>query len=33
MRHHPARLATPLPFAIAHHLIRAWLEDGDRAAR
>ena len=29
-RQHPARLATPPPVAIAHHIIRGWLEaDGD----
>jgi NAD+ diphosphatase len=27
MRKHPQGLTTPPPFAIAHHLIRAWLED------
>ncbi len=30
-RRHPAGLTTPPPFAIAHHIIRAWLE-GDVAA-
>jgi NAD+ diphosphatase len=30
MRRHPDRLATPPPVAIAHHIIRGWLEaDGD----
>ncbi len=27
MRKHPEGLTTPAPFAIAHHIIRAWLED------
>jgi NAD+ diphosphatase len=26
LRKHPAGLTTPLPFAIAHHIIRAWCE-------
>ena len=26
MRRHPDGLTTPPPFAIAHHIIRAWLE-------
>jgi len=25
-RHHPDGLTTPPPFAIAHHIIRAWLD-------
>jgi NAD+ diphosphatase len=29
-RRHPARLGTPPPVAIAYHIIRAWVEDGDR---
>lgn len=28
-RQHPAKLGTPPPMAIAHHIIRAWVEDGD----
>ena len=28
-RRHPDRLTTPPPVAIAHHIIRAWLEHGD----
>lgn len=28
-RRHPAGLITPAPFAIAHHIIRAWVETGD----
>jgi NAD+ diphosphatase len=31
MRQHPGGLSTPPPFAIAHHIIRAWVE-GDVAA-
>ena len=27
MRRHPQGLTVPAPFAIAHHIIRAWLED------
>ena len=27
MRRHPEGLTTPPPVAIAHHIIRAWLED------
>jgi NAD+ diphosphatase len=30
LRRHPDGLATPPPIAIAHHIIRAWVEDGDR---
>jgi NAD+ diphosphatase len=30
LRRHPARIATPPPVAIAYHIIRAWVEDGDR---
>lgn len=29
MRTHPDGLITPAPFAIAYHIIRAWLEKGD----
>ena len=29
MRQHPQGLITPPPSAIAHHIIRAWVEDGD----
>jgi NAD+ diphosphatase len=29
MRTHPDGLGTPPPFAIAHHIIRAWVEKGD----
>jgi NAD+ diphosphatase len=29
LRRHPDGLTTPPPVAIAHHLIRAWIEDGD----
>ncbi|HEX2655677.1 MAG TPA: NAD(+) diphosphatase [Xanthobacteraceae bacterium] len=29
LREHPDGLTTPPPIAIAHHIIRAWLEDGD----
>ena len=28
MRQHPQGLITPPPSAIAHHIIRAWVEDG-----
>lgn len=28
-RTHPDRLITPAPFAIAHHIIRAWVERGE----
>ncbi|HKF94589.1 MAG TPA: NADH pyrophosphatase, partial [Gammaproteobacteria bacterium] len=28
LRKHPEGLTTPAPVAIAHHLIRAWLENG-----
>ena len=31
LRRHPAGLATPPPVAIAHHIIRAWVEDDSRA--
>jgi NAD+ diphosphatase len=27
LRRHPDGLATPPPVAIAHHIIRAWVED------
>jgi NAD+ diphosphatase len=27
LRRHPAGLSTPPPMAIAHHIIRAWVED------
>jgi NAD+ diphosphatase len=27
LRRHPASLSTPPPMAIAHHIIRAWVED------
>ncbi len=30
MRRHPQGLITPPPSAIAHHIIRAWVEDGAR---
>jgi NAD+ diphosphatase len=30
IRKHPQGLMTPPPAAIAHHIIRAWIEDGDR---
>ena len=30
VRKHPQGLMTPPPAAIAHHIIRAWIEDGDR---
>ena len=29
VRKHPQGLITPPPMAIAHHIIRAWVEDGD----
>ena len=29
MRTHPDGLGTPPPVAIAHHIIRAWVEKGD----
>ena len=29
MRQHPDGLITPPPVAIAHHIIRAWVEKGD----
>jgi NAD+ diphosphatase len=29
-RAHPEGLSTPPPVAIAHHIIRAWLEHGER---
>jgi NAD+ diphosphatase len=32
-RSHPNRLTTPPPVAIAHHIIRAWLEHGDGVLR
>jgi NAD+ diphosphatase len=28
LRRHPAGLTTPPPVAIAHHIIRAWVENG-----
>ena len=28
LRNHPDGLTTPPPVAIAHHIIRAWVEDG-----
>jgi len=33
MRQHPDGLITPPPVAIAHHIIRAFVEDGDRILR
>ena len=30
VRRHPQGLITPPPVAIAHHIIRAWVEDGAR---
>lgn len=30
IRQHPQGLITPPPSAIAHHIIRAWVEDGER---
>jgi NAD+ diphosphatase len=27
LRRHPEGLTTPPPVAVAHHIIRAWLED------
>jgi NAD+ diphosphatase len=32
-RQHPARITTPPPMAIAHHIIRAWVEEGDGVFR
>jgi NAD+ diphosphatase len=32
-RRHPAKIATPPPIAIAHHIIRAWVEEGDGVFR
>ena len=32
-RQHPAKISTPPPIAIAHHIIRAWVEDGDGVFR
>ena len=29
LRRHPDGLTTPPPVAIAHHIIRAWVEHGD----
>jgi NAD+ diphosphatase len=29
MRRHPDKLTTPPPVAIAHHIIRAWVEADD----
>ena len=29
LRKHPEGLTTPPPVAIAYHIIRAWVEDGD----
>jgi NAD+ diphosphatase len=29
MRQHPEKLTTPPPVAIAHHIIRDWVESGD----
>ena len=29
VRKHPQGLMTPPPSAIAHHIVRAWVEDGD----
>lgn len=33
VRAHPERLATPPPIAIAHHIIRAWVEQGSDVLR
>jgi NAD+ diphosphatase len=33
MRQHPAQITTPPPMAIAHHIIRAWVEEGDGVFR
>jgi len=33
LRRHPERRGTPPPVAIAYHIIRAWVEDGDRVLR
>jgi NAD+ diphosphatase len=30
---HPAQITTPPPMAIAHHIIRAWVEEGDGVFR
>ena len=30
LRQHPDGLQTPPPMAIAHHIIRAWVEEGER---
>ena len=32
-RQHPAQITTPPPMAIAHHIIRAWVEEGDGVFR
>jgi NAD+ diphosphatase len=32
-RQHPAGIGTPPPIAIAHHIIRAWVEEGDGVFR
>jgi len=32
-RQHPDNLTTPPPIAIAHHIIRAWVEEGDAVLR
>jgi NAD+ diphosphatase len=32
MRRHPDGLTTPPPVAIAHHIIRAWIEDDEQAS-
>jgi NAD+ diphosphatase len=33
LRRHPVKLGTPPPVAIAYHIIRAWVEDGDKVLR
>jgi NAD+ diphosphatase len=33
LRRHPVRLGTPPPVAIAYHIIRAWVENGDGVLR
>jgi NAD+ diphosphatase len=33
LRRHPENLGTPPPVAIAHHIIRAWVEEGDGVLR
>jgi NAD+ diphosphatase len=33
LRRHPEGLGTPPPVAIAHHIIRAWVEEGDGVLR